>query len=175
MSRAGPGFLLIGAITLMMASGCAAAETPHPAREEQRSSAPNEPCNDLVDTRAAAPSPPGPTSSGGIYIGTGDTFFMGTQGRRWGDNVEFYAGAFHMKVGIHTLDSHPPRVSAIRSDGRATGTAEFAHDEAQRFPGTLPPGITFPTTGCWKVEARGTTGFATIEVNVQAPQPSPAS
>jgi hypothetical protein len=122
----------------------------------------------------SAPSPPGPVSSGRIYIGSGDTFFIGTAGIRWSENVEYYGGAFHMKVGIYTLESHPPQVSVIRLDGRATGEAQFA-PTGQGLPGPLPTGISFPTAGCWKVEARGTVGLASIEVNVQASNPNPTS
>jgi hypothetical protein len=164
MSRAGARFLFTATVALLMASGCTGDGT----------SSPNEPCSDLIDAITAAPSPPRAASSGGIYIGRGDTFFMGTEGRRWGENVEYYGGSFHMKVGIYTLDSHPPKVSVLRSDGRATGAAEFA-PTSEGLPGPLPTGLSFPTAGCWKVEARGTTGFASIEVNVQASNPSSAS
>jgi hypothetical protein len=113
-------------------------------------------------------------SSDVIYIGSGDTFFIGTQGMCWRENVEYWGGAFHMKIAIWTLESQPPQVSVIRSDGSATGGAEFA-PTSEGLPGPLPTTLTFPTAGCWKVEARGTTGFASIEVNVQAPKPSSGS
>jgi hypothetical protein len=111
-------------------------------------------------------------SSGRVYIGRRDTFFIGTEGRRWGENVGYYGGAFHMKVGIYTLAADFPKVSVTRSDGVAAGAAEFA-PTGEGLPGPLPTGISFPTAGCWRVEARGTTGLATIEVNVQASSSSP--
>jgi hypothetical protein len=115
-----------------------------------------------------ASPPPRPAPSGEVDIGSGDTFFMGTDGQRWGKNVEFYGGAYHMKVGIYTLASQGPDVSVLRSDGRVTGLAELA-GTSEGLPGPLPTELTFPTPGCWKVEARGQTGFASIEVDVRAP------
>jgi hypothetical protein len=172
-------FLSIATVALVMASGCTA-EPSHTAgepsrttREEPPTSSPNEPCSDLIDANAAAPSPPGPVASDVIYLGSGDTFFRGLQGRRWGD-VEYWGGAFHTKIAIWTLDSHPPKVSVIRLDGLATGAAEFA-PTSEGLPGPLPTDLSFPTAGCWKVEARGTTGVASIQVNVQAPLPSSGS
>jgi hypothetical protein len=116
----------------------------------------------------AASPVPGPSASSRIYVGSGDTFFIATAGRRWGENVESYGGAFHMKVGIYTLDAHAPKMTVIRSDGTAVGTADFAPTSAG-LPGPLPTDLTFPTTGCWRVEARGSTGSASIIINVQAP------
>jgi hypothetical protein len=66
-----------------------------------------------------------------------------------------------MKIGIYTLDSQPPQASVIRLDGGARGAVEFAPTSAG-LPGPLPTGLTFPTQGCWKVEARGQTGFASM-------------
>ena len=159
---------------LLVASGCTGDLAPQPVSNTSLTHSPSEPCGDLIDASTAAPSPPVPVSSGEIYIGSGDTFFTGTAGRRWSENVEYYGGVWHMKVGIYTLDSHAPTVSVARSDGLATGQAQFA-PTSQGLPGRLPTGITFPTAGCWKMEARGTTGFAGIEVNVQASNPSPTS
>jgi hypothetical protein len=114
------------------------------------------------------PTPPNnlPPSNAVIFIGTGDTFFMGTRGFRWSDNVQFYGGSFQMKIGIYTLDAHPPAMSILRSDGQGTGSAQFA-PTSQGLPGPLPTGLSFPTVGCWKVEARGANGLAAIVVNVQ--------
>jgi hypothetical protein len=176
MSRQGLRFLVIATVSLALASGCSASapsqtarDSSRAAREEPPTSSSDELCNDLLDAILAAPHPPGPVSGDGINIGSGDTFFTGLPGRRWGENVEYYDDSFHMKVGIYTLDSHPPKVSVTR--GHATGGAVFA-PTGEGLPGPLPTDLSFPTAGCWKVEARGTTGFASIEVNVQAPMPS---
>ena len=159
--------------SLLVASGCTGDLAPQPVSNPSLTHSPSEPCGDLIDASTAAPSPPGPVSSGEIYIGSGDTFFTGTAGRRWSENVEYYGGAWHMKVGIYTLDSHAPTVSVQRLDGHAAGSAAFAPSEG--LPGRLPTDISFPTAGCWTVEAHGTTGSASIEVNVQASNPSPTN
>ena len=133
-----------------------------------------QPCDDSIRAATSASVAQLPSDSGGVYIGSGDTFFIGTDGKRWGESVQYYQGAFHMKVGIYTLDSQPPRVTVVSSDGGQRGTVEFAPTSAG-LPGPLPTGLTFATVGCWQVEARGRTGVANILVSVQSPANSPDS
>ena len=124
-------------------------------------------CDDLIADSTAGPSPdPLPADRNRVYIGSGDSFFIGSRGSRWGENVEYEDGVFFMKIGIYTLDSLPPTVSAVRSDGGATGVVE-SDPTSSGLPGPLPTSVIFATPGCWIVQAHGTTGVAGIEVNVQ--------
>lgn len=126
-------------------------------------------CDDLIGQSTAGPSPdPLQVDPNRAYIGTGDTFFIGGRGSRWGENVEYEDGVFFMKIGIYTLDSLPPKVSAVRSDGAATGVVESAPTSGG-LPGLLPTSVILATPGCWILQARGTTGVASIEVNVRPP------
>lgn len=132
-------------------------------------SSPTMPCDDTITREKAAPEPPNvlQPSVERVFIGSGDTYFIGTVGRRWSENLDFYNGAFRMKIGIYTLDSHPPKVSVVRSDGRARGDAAST-PTSQGLPGPLPTSVTLPTKGCWTVEARGASGSATIRVDVHS-------
>ena len=127
------------------------------------------PCDDMITSAQAAPTPPNDLqpSAQRIFIGSGDTFFIGTLGMRWSDNLSFDNGAFHMKIGIYTLDRQPPRVSVVRSDGRARGSAASS-PTSQGLPGPLPTTVTIPTRGCWTVEARGASGSAVVQVDIQS-------
>lgn len=156
VSRVGASLLIVAALAT---SGCSPNLVP--------STNSAQPCDDSIGVATSASQAPLPSESGRVYIGTGDTFFIGTVGRHWGENVEYYGGAFHMKVGIYILDSQPPTVTVLRSDG-AGGRADFAATSAG-LPGPLPTSLTFATAGCWQIEARGRTGFATIRVSVQSP------
>lgn len=171
--------IILAMVVLVVVAACGGGEnTP------QRSDAPltrpsGAPCNDVIDASKAAPRPSGAPANVPIYLGSGDTFFMGNpifQGRqrRWGDDVELSRGVFGMKIGIYTMDSQPPRISVTRSDGGAAGSYSSS-PTSRGMPGPLPTSLYFPTAGCWKIEAQGRTGFASIEVDVRAPQPSPAN
>jgi hypothetical protein len=102
--------ILLPALVLLFTAGCANASptgTPEPPPSA------NERCNDSINASMMASPRPRPAHSGEVDIGSGDTFFMGTDGARWGESVEFYGGAFHMKIGIYALDSQPPQVSVL--------------------------------------------------------------
>ncbi len=144
--------------SMVAINACGEQGPPYPSPEPSLSSAV---CDDLIGEGLPQAADPN-----GVLIGNGDTFFMGGRGRQWGENVTQYDGAFHMKVGIYTFDTRRPTVSVGRTDGVSTGMAEFTRDEMERHPGPIPVLLTFPTEGCWKVEAKGTNGFASIEVHI---------
>ncbi len=142
------------------------ASSPDPGLASNSSS----PCDDRVDGSGQA-SPPIPPSGDSVLIGAGDVFFIGTRGRRWGENVEAYGGAYQMKVGIMVLGAQAPEVSVTRREGAVTGTAQFAPTGAG-LPGPLPTAVTFPTAGCWIVTARGVNGAASILVSIGSSAPA---
>jgi hypothetical protein len=124
-------------------------------------------CDDTISAAAATASPPAGAPAASAYFGSGDTWFMGLPGYRWGQSVQYFSGSYYTKVGIYTLDSHPPRVTVRRTDGQQTGHAEFS-PTGKGLPGPLPTGLYFPTAGCWDVMARGSSGSAGIRVRVIA-------
>lgn len=103
---------------------------------------------------------------GGVFIGSGSTFFSVTAGHRWRESVVYTDKTYQAKVGMYTLDSKPPNVTVRRIDGPGVGRAEF-FPQIQGLPGWLPTIVYFPSAGCWDVTARGTRGEATIHVYVE--------
>ena len=156
-------------VMLWTMCGCGGTGTTTSSAGSQDGGASNLPCDDLIGA-GASQTPPNnlPPSPDRVFIGSGDTFFIGTRGRRWGEDVEAARGVLQMKIGIYTLDTHVPQMSIVRADGRASGSAQFA-PTSQGLPGPLPTGLVFATPGCWKVEARGAHGSAIIQVQVQNP------
>jgi hypothetical protein len=157
---------VLATTALLGTSSCGGSSTLNPGAHNVSAQPSSVACDDLIDAAKASTSPPAPPQGGQVYIGSGDTFFMGSEGRRWGENVDYYDGAFQMKIGIYTLDKGPPTMSIIRTDGRANGRAEFA-PTAHGLPGPLPTVLTFPSAGCWRVEAHGARGSATILARVR--------
>ncbi len=160
----GIGIVLV-ALLLLVAGGCASVEpSPKPASAT--------PCDDRIEAGLAGSPPAGANLPDAVFIGSGDTFFLGLPGRRWGDNVQYRDGVFDMKVGIYTLATQPPRMSVTRLDGPGTGSVTFA-PTGGGLPGPIPLGVTFPNPGCWQLDAEGARGLARIRVSVASPAPSP--
>lgn len=126
-------------------------------------------CDDLI-VEASPPvnprlEPPDTPSGSEVFTGSGDTWFRGLIGHRWGESVEFFNGMFYTKIGLYTLGSRPPNVTVQRIDGKGTGHAEFS-PTGRGLPGPLPTGLFFSTPGCWQVVAKGSTGTAIVHVRV---------
>jgi hypothetical protein len=158
---------LLASMTLSLL-GCSGSSPA--ARGSSLAPPPIQTCNDSVEASTAGSPPllipPDRGTERDVFIGSGDTWFMGTKGHRWGESVQYFRGSFFMKVGIYTLQSHPPRVTVLRTDGRSVGHAELA-PTSRGLPGPLPAGLYFPTAGCWEVVAQGATGSAAIRVRVE--------
>lgn len=152
------------------AIGCSDVGNP-PVAPGSSTRAPTEgACEDAVQSGASdsdvhSSLPPGPSR---VYVGRGDTYFIGRIGLRWGQSVEYSQNqhTYFLKVGIYTLDSHLPKVTVKRADGQGTGRATLK-PTTEGIPGPVPTEIYFPAPGCWNVTAQGTTGLARIYVGVQ--------
>ena len=132
-------------------------------------------CDDLVVEPSPKQTPRliPPDVPVGTYVGSGDTWFIGNPGHRWSESVDFFRGSYYLKVAIYDLSSQLPSVTVRRTDGKSTGHAELT-PTSRGMPGPIPTGLYFPTTGCWDVVARGSTGRAEIYVRA-APIASPPS
>lgn len=155
----------------LLAGGCQEAVTLESNGDPSILPAPVPSCVDSIEARYAA-SPQPVNLPGAAFFGTGDTFFIGLPGRRWGENVQYHDGVFDMKVSIYTLETKPPHISVTRLDGPGTGSVTFA-PTGGGLPGPLPLGITFAGPGCWLLDAQGSGGFARIQVKVAAPEAGP--
>ncbi len=156
-------YFIVGFVSVCILLGCSSAGGGSPA---QRSHVVNggTTCDDAVEPAVTVSLPPN-APQGVLYVGSGDTYFMGTAGSRWGQMVQYFRSSYYMKAPIYTLDSQAPRITIARLDGPGAGRAE-SNPTTEGLPGPLPTSLYFPSPGCWQVTARGRTGVATIHVRV---------
>ena len=158
--------MLFTTIAASMLINCDGAGRTAPEAHNSSAASPSGACDDLIQGWASPP-PPG-ALPGVVYVGTKDTYFIGTVGFRWGDNVHYLKSekSYYMKVAIHTLETHLPKVTVKRVDGQGQGRAQLS-PTSDGIPGPVPTGVLFPTPGCWEIAARGSAGVARIYVQVK--------
>src|SRR5438552_13930821 len=147
MSRSSQAALAMMGLSLLALVACGPSASSGLPRTSPSASAGGV-CDDTISAAASSASPPAGAPAANSYFGSGDTWFMGLPGYRWGQSVEYFKGSYFTKVGIYTLDSQPPKVTVRRTDGRQIGHVEFA-PTGKGLPGPLPTGLFFPTAGCW--------------------------
>src|SRR5713101_3368783 len=101
-------FLVLGPMAAACALiGCTGLDAPGSPRDT-RGGQGGVGCGDAVEFAAAASPPPVEAPGNTVYVGSGDTFFLGQAGTRWGQSVEHFGNSYFGKIGIYTLDTQPP-------------------------------------------------------------------
>ena len=125
-------------------------------------------CDDSIESSASASPPPqAPAGPRNVYVGSGDTYFMIRVLLVHNGLPPSVSRCPQMKIGIYSLDWNPPQVTVRRLDGTGEGRVTFSPTSGS-MSRPLPTRLYFPSTSCWEVTARGTTGMARIYVRVES-------